>query len=85
MHVIQLSIPIFELKELSEKARERAISEHLEFLSAIGSDSDAVESIEANGYFFYVDGGIAPVTKYAGAHPESGKREFTYKGVTTNF
>ena len=85
MHVIQLSIPIFELNELSSKARQKAISEHRDFLLGIESDSDAVESIEINKYLFYVDGEVAPVTTYTGAHPESGKREFSYKGVTMEF
>ena len=47
------------------------------------TDSEVIESIEANEYYFFASGELADVVQYCGEHPESGKTEFNFYGEKT--
>lgn len=44
------------------------------------TEAEAIESIEANDYFFYADGDLAHCVTYCGNHPEAGKTELKFHG-----
>jgi hypothetical protein len=46
------------------------------------TEQEAIESIEANEYYFYSDGELASCVTYTGTHPKSGITELTFKNQT---
>jgi hypothetical protein len=42
--------------------------------------AEIIESIEANEYYFFADGELAPVTRYCGNHPKAGQNELKFHG-----
>lgn len=46
------------------------------------SETDAIEFIEANEYYFFSDGEQAHVIEYAGKHPRAGEIDFKFRGET---
>lgn len=108
--MLEVKIHLYRLDELSETARERAISEHRDFMLSIlqpdfidgvpdwdnpekvemyhqeyeyieNNDEPVIESIEANDYFYYSNGGICSVCTYTGG-PKKGITEITVHGET---
>lgn len=96
MKTAVLKINLYEFKELSEEAKERAISEHYDFLRSESfeaqdengnvsddegpTEEEVQESIEENEYFFYENGKLAHTVKYTGGHPLTGLMVFKSKG-----
>lgn len=44
------------------------------------SESEVIENIEINEYFFYENGELASTIKYTGKHPLSGSTVYQHKG-----
>lgn len=89
-------INLYSFNELSEKSKEKAVTEHLDFLDSMPeefeeeegiikkyiehSTQEAVDSIETNEYLFYADGELAHVVQYTGKHPKAGTIELNFHG-----
>lgn len=92
----KIAVNIYQLSELSEKAKERAILDHLIFLDSIPEEceengemisqyiehttEDAIDSIQANEYHYYHNGQLANCVTYCGKHPKAGITELTLNG-----
>lgn len=85
---INVEIQILSFDELSQQAKEKAVLEHLSFLSSIQDpyqgefyeidDQDVIDSIRLNKYLFYSDGSLADVIHYKGRQQRSGKIILTH-------
>jgi hypothetical protein len=67
MKKVNVEIELYELDELCEESRERAIREELD--DGIYEDDElteeqAIEDIKLNNYLFYEDGELANLTHY---------------------
>jgi hypothetical protein len=90
MKTIEINLYLFS--ELNDKAQQKAIMQHDEFLTSLDdetenenngriySDGEVIESIESNDYLFYEDGNLASCTTYTGQHEKSGQTELKLHG-----
>lgn len=75
----ELTVKVYELNELSEKAREKAIYEHYSFLKSTTyknettedieyrenlTINDTIENILLNEYMFFENGDLIPAKEY---------------------
>jgi len=89
-----VTINLYSFAELNEKAKQKAIAEHSQFLAEVAEDEDelnesyeddyVIENIEANDYVYYFDGTLASCVTYCGKHEKAGTTEFTIHGETFN-
>lgn len=81
-----VTINLFNFDELNQKAKEKAITDHAEFLLEVDGEEkertreEVIENIIINEYWFFEDGELAHVTRYTGKHPEAGKEIFHFHG-----
>lgn len=75
-----VQINLYEFSELNEKAKEKAIEDHRNFMYSVDhyddddldDDEYIIENIECNEYLFYSDGDLANCVTYCGKHPKTG-------------
>jgi len=83
-----VTINLYSFAELNEKAKQKAINEHYDFLCSVDNyeptDTEVIENIEMNDYVFYFDGELASCVTYCGKHEKAGTTEFTVHGETFN-
>jgi hypothetical protein len=92
-----IKINLYTFEELNNKAKERAIENHYNFLLSLSNDLDiddedynnisyteeeVIENIIANEYIFFSDGSLTNCTTYTGKHPKAGITEMDFKGIT---
>jgi hypothetical protein len=82
----QVTINLYSFSELCNDSKEKAISEHADFLAATSEDADnytredIVNEIEINEYLFFQSGELSSCTTYTGKHSKSGITELKLGG-----
>ncbi len=84
-------INLYSFNELNDKAKQKAISEHYDFLTSElvemegeteeeYTTEDVIDNILANDYIFFEDGSLTSCVTYTDGHAKAGKTEFNFKG-----
>lgn len=82
-----VNLNLYSFEELSEKAKERAISEGRDFLYWVSEccddykdDRDVIDFLLTNDYVYFENGKLVPATTFVGKHPRAGETEVNIHG-----